>query len=158
MIFSFISSFLGIVTVAYFHQNFLNDKDLVLMIGSFGASAVLLYAATHSPLSKGKNLIFGHLLSGFAGVISFKLLSFDIVLCSAFAVSFAILLMQSTDTLHPPGGATALIAVVGSEQIHQLGFFYLLSPVLSGALILYVVAFSMEKITLGIKNDKQHPL
>lgn len=151
MIFSYASSFLGIFAIAYFHQNFLDDKDLVLMIGSFGASAVLLFAASDSPLAQGRNLIFGHLLSGFAGVIAFKILSGDILLCSAFAVSTAILLMQLTDTLHPPGGATALIAVIGSEHIHQLGFLYLLSPVLSGALILYIVGFSMKRI---LSKDK----
>lgn len=146
MILSYFGSFLGILAVGYFHKNILNDSDLVLMIGSFGASAVLIYAAVDSPLAKPKNLILGHLFSAFIGVFSFKLLSFDMMLCSAFAVATSILVMQLTETLHPPGGATALIAVVGSQQIHTLGFYYVLYPVLSGALILYFAALITQKI------------
>ena len=48
----------------------------------------------------------------------------------------AIAVMHVTKTTHPPGGATALIAVIGSERVHQLGFLYVLSPVALGALIM----------------------
>ena len=54
--------------------------------------------------------------------------------------------MQLTLTLHPPGGATSLIAVIGSNQIHELGFFYVLVPVTSGALILLVSALIVNNI------------
>jgi CBS-domain-containing membrane protein len=141
LILSWIASFIGILAIAYFHQGFLNDADLTLMIGSFGASAVLVYAAAQSPMAQPRNLIFGHIFSAVVGVVAFKFLSFDILICSAFAVATSILVMQLTRTLHPPGGATALIAVVGSEQVHALGFYYILSPVLSGALILYLTAY-----------------
>lgn len=154
MILSWLASFMAIMLIAYFHQSFLNDTDLTMMIGSFGASAVLLYAASDSPLGKPKNLIFGHILSAFVGVITFKLFSFDMILCSAFAVATSILVMQLSDTLHPPGGATALIAVIGSEQIHTMGFYYIFFPVLSGALILYIVAFSLEKLIARIDYAK----
>jgi CBS-domain-containing membrane protein len=48
--------------------------------------------------------------------------------------------MQVTKTLHPPGGATALIAIIGSEKIKSLGYLYVISPILSGILILIMVA------------------
>ena len=54
--------------------------------------------------------------------------------------------MQLTLTLHPPGGATALIAVIGSEQIHDLGFLYVLVPVASGAFILLLIALIVNNI------------
>jgi CBS-domain-containing membrane protein len=54
--------------------------------------------------------------------------------------------MQLTLTLHPPGGATALIAVIGSPQIHDLGFLYVLVPVTSGAFILLVIAVIINNI------------
>jgi len=54
--------------------------------------------------------------------------------------------MQLTLTLHPPGGATSLIAVIGGEQIHELEFFYILIPVFSGALILFLIAFIVNNI------------
>jgi len=55
--------------------------------------------------------------------------------------------MQITKTLHPPGGATALIAVIGSEKVKSLGFLYVVSPVLTGALILLAVALVFNNLT-----------
>ena len=113
---------------------------MTLVIGSFGASAVLVYGAVNSPLAQPRNLLGGHILSAIIGVVSFKLFSSNILLCSAIAVATSILIMQITLTLHPPGGATALIAVIGSDKIHELGFWYVLVPVATGAFILLIIA------------------
>jgi len=67
-------------------------------------------------------------------------------LAAALAVATAIALMHLTRTLHPPGGATALIAVIGSAEIHKLGFLYVLIPVGAGALILLAVAVLVNNI------------
>lgn len=146
IIWSWIGSFLGILAISYFHNDILNDKDLTLVIGSFGASAVLIYGAVHSPLAQPRNLIGGHILSAVVGVVSYKLFFSDILLASAFAVATSILVMQLTLTLHPPGGATSLIAVIGSNQIHELGFLYVLVPVSSGAFILLIIAVIINNI------------
>jgi CBS-domain-containing membrane protein len=146
IIWSWIGSFLGILAISYFHQDILDDRDLTLVIGSFGASAVLVYGAVNSPLAQPRNLVGGHILSAIVGVISYKLFSGNIILCSAFAVATSILIMQLTLTLHPPGGATALIAVIGSNQIHDLGFLYVLVPVTSGAFILLIIAIIVNNI------------
>lgn len=146
MFWAWIGSFLGIIAISYFHMDFLDDKDLTLVVGSFGASAVLIYGVPNSPLSQPRNLIGGHLLSAIVGVISYKLFSSNLFLASAIAVSTSILIMQLTLTLHPPGGATSLIAVIGGEQIHELEFFYILIPVFSGALILFLIAFIVNNI------------
>jgi CBS-domain-containing membrane protein len=146
IIWSWIGSFLGILAISYFHSDFLEDRDLTLVIGSFGASAVLVYGAVNSPLAQPRNLIGGHILSAIIGVISFKLFHSHILLASAFAVATSILVMQLTLTLHPPGGATALIAVIGSNQIHDLGFLYVFVPVTSGAFILLIIAVIINNI------------
>ena len=140
MFWSWIGSFLGIITIAFFHKNFLDDDNLVLVLSSFGASAVLVYGAVNSTLAQPKNLIGGHLISAIVGVISYKIFASNLYLAAAIAVSTSIIIMQLTLTLHPPGGATALIAVIGNEQIHELGFFYIFIPVLSGAIILFLIA------------------
>ncbi len=54
--------------------------------------------------------------------------------------------MHATQTLHPPGGATALIAVIGSDKIHALGFWYVLVPVGLGVLIMLIVALIINNI------------
>ncbi|WP_418184954.1 HPP family protein [Aliarcobacter vitoriensis] len=143
---SWIGSFLGILAISYFHTDFLDDTDLTLVVGSFGASAVLVYGAVNSPLAQPRNLIGGHIVSAIVGVIAYKLFYSNILLASAIAVSTSIFLMQLTLTLHPPGGATALIAVIGSEQIHELGFLYVIVPIFSGAMILFLIAFIVNNI------------
>ncbi len=67
-------------------------------------------------------------------------------IASALAVSLSIAAMHATRTLHPPGGATALIAVIGSDKIHAPGYTYILIPVASGALIMLVIALVMNNL------------
>ena len=54
--------------------------------------------------------------------------------------------MHATKTLHPPGGATALIAVIGGPKIHHLGYLYALFPVAAGAVIMLIVALVVNNI------------
>ncbi len=114
------------------------ELDL-LVIGSFGASAVLLYAAPRAPFAQPRNLIGGHLVSALIGVTCYRYLPDLPMLQEGVAVATAIAAMMLTHTVHPPGGATALIAVIGSEHIHTLGYGYVM-PVLTGALVLLAVA------------------
>ena len=111
---SWIGSFLGILAISYFHSVILEDTDLTLVIGSFGASAVLLYGAVNSPLAQPRNLIGGHIISAIIGVISYKLFFGNILFCSAFAVATSIFFMQLTLTLHPPGGASFCANISGT--------------------------------------------
>src|SRR5690606_29183859 len=117
------------------------------LVGSFGASSVLIYGAIESPLSQPRNLIGGHLISALIGVTVYKFFPNAIWLTAPLAVSLSIVFMQCTKTLHPPGGATALIAVIGTEKIKSLGYLYVLSPVLSGTLILLMVALIFNNMT-----------
>jgi len=146
IIWSWIGAFLGIAALAWVERFFIEGTDLTLMIGSFGASAVLVYGAVRSPLAQPRNLVGGHILSAIVGVACWKLLHQYPWLAAALAVATAIALMHLTRTLHPPGGATALIAVIGSAEIHKLGFLYVLIPVGAGALILLAVAVLVNNI------------
>jgi len=103
-------------------------EDLSLLIGSFGASAVLVYGAIKSPLAQPRNLIGGHVISGLVGVACWQVFGATLWVAAALAVSLAIVAMLATKTLHPPGGATALIAVIGGAKIHELGFLYAFIP------------------------------
>ena len=110
------------------------------LLASFGASSVLLYGAIQSPFSQPRNLIFGHLISAIMGVTVYKVLPDIIWLTAPLSVALAIVFMQITKTIHPPGGATALIAVIGTEKIKALGYMYVISPVLIGSIVLFMVA------------------
>ena len=67
------------------------------------------------------------------------------------AVSLSIVAMQITKTLHPPGGATALIAVIGSPKITDLAYWYVLTPVFSGVVILLIFALLFNNLTTNRK-------
>lgn len=146
MLWSWVGSFIGITAVALAHYRILADSDLVMIIGSFGASAVLIYGAIRSPLAQPRNLMGGHMISAVIGVAAFKLLGASMPLAAAVAVATAILAMHATKTLHPPGGATALIAVIGSTKIHALGFWYVLVPAGLGAALMLAVALLVNNL------------
>lgn len=155
---SFIGAFLGISTIAFFQSYSLTKNENIFLIGSFGASSVLVYGAIQSPLAQPRNLIGGHLISALIGVSVYKLLPDVIWLTAPLAVALSIVFMQITKTLHPPGGATALIAVIGSEKIKTLGYFYVISPVLTGAIILLVVALVFNNITRHRQYPNRNPM
>jgi CBS-domain-containing membrane protein len=165
VLWSWLGSFLGIALVAWLNETIntpgtppavwletigLTPTDGLLLIGSFGASAVLLYGAPRSPLAQPRNLIGGHGLSALIGVSAWLLLSPLLPwLAAALAVSTAIAVMHLTRTLHPPGGATALIAVIGSEQVHAMGYLFVLIPVTLGALLMLLVALLVNNLARG---------
>ncbi|MBC5836605.1 HPP family protein [Flavobacterium muglaense] len=144
---SFIGSFIGIGCIAYFHSEHFPGSDGIYLIGSFGASSVLIYGIIQSPFSQPRNLIGGHVISAIIGVTIQILLPDPIWLSAPLAVSLSIIAMQITKTLHPPGGATALIAIIGTEKIKTLGYWYVLSPVLAGCFILLFVALIVNNVT-----------
>jgi CBS-domain-containing membrane protein len=146
IIWSWVGAFLGIAAVAYIHYHILEKTDMVMVIGSFGASAVLIYGAIKSPLAQPRNLIGGHVFSAIIGVTSYQLLHSSMWLAGAVAVATAIAFMHATKTLHPPGGATALIAVIGSEKIHDLGYLYAVIPAGLGAVIMLIIALMVNNI------------
>ena len=146
IVWSWVGSLLGIASVGYLNDHFFEGTDLILIIGSFGASAVLIFGAIKSPLAQPPNLMGGHVISALIGVSAYKILAPHIWLAAAVAVATAIAAMHATKTLHPPGGATALIAVIGGEKVHNLGYLYVALPVAAGAAIMLAVALLINNI------------
>jgi CBS domain-containing membrane protein len=81
------------------------------------------------------------------GVTAYKALGAQVGLVSAVAVATTIAILQVTHCLHPPAGATALIAVLGPVQVHRLGYVFVLTPVLTGSMILLAVAVIVNNIS-----------
>ncbi len=148
---SWLGAFLGIAAVSYANFNVIEDTDLVMVIGSFGASAVLIYGAINSPLAQPRNLVGGHIFSAVIGVTCYNIFPSHLWLASSLAVATAIAMMHATKTLHPPGGATALIAVIGSSKIHALGYLYAIIPAGVSAIIMLIVALLVNNLS---KNRK----
>lgn len=148
-----IGSLLGMAAVGLIHFKLLDSTGQIMIIGSFGASAVLIYGAIRSPLAQPRNLIGGHVLSALVGVTIFKLLGGQPWLAGSVAVSLAIVVMHLTKTLHPPGGATALIAVIGGDAVHGLGYLYVLMPAGLGAVVMLVIALVVN----NIPKERRYP-
>ena len=143
---SWLGALLGISLVGYLHFRVFEGSDVVLLIPPFGASAVLLFGAVKSPLAQPRNLVGGHVLSALIGVACFKLLHDQPWLAASMAVATSIAVMHLTRTLHPPAGATTLVAIIGGPKIHALGFSYALLPVGVGAGIMLAVALLFNNI------------
>eukprot|EP00128_Syssomonas_multiformis_P002859 Colp12_sorted_trinity150504_noHs@16170 len=151
---SFLGSFIGIMVPAVLNQYVLDEIHYTLLIGSFGATAVLLYCAFQSPLAQPRNVVGGHVISAFVGVCMRKAFGDHLTfLAAALSVSLAIVLMTVTRTIHPPGGATALIAVTGGPLIYNLSWLYIVFPVLTGIVIMLLVALVVN----NADNARQYP-
>lgn len=151
---SWLGAFLGIYTIAILNELLGLDKETgFFLVGSFGASAVLIYAAPQLDFSQPRNLIGGQVLSALVGITVYRYLPFDISVLSALAVSIAVIVMHFTRTVHPPGGATALISVIGSSQVHELSYWFVLFPVLLGTLVMLAIALVVNNLS---KNPKRH--
>ena len=157
ILWTFLGAFFGIGIIGFISSSHFTVNDNLFLIGSFGASAVLVYGATNSPLAQPRNLVGGHLISAIIGVTIHKLIPGEVWLAAALAVSIAIVAMQITKTTHPPGGATALIANIGSEKIKALGFGYVVSPVFTGVVTLLIVALIFNNIPKNRRYPYKRP-
>ncbi len=143
-----LAAFGGILLVGLISSYFITGPGLPLLVASMGASAVLLFAASHSPLAQPWPLIGGNILSALVGVACSRLVD-DPVLAAALAVSLAILLMLLTHSLHPPGGAVSLIPVLGGEGIQALGYHFVLLPVALNVLVIFIAAMIINNLLPG---------
>lgn len=127
----------------------------LLLLGSMAASAVLLFAAPHSPFSQPWNLVGGHLFSALAGWTC-SLLIPDQVMAAVMAVGTAIFLMHFLNCLHPPGAATALTLVLAAGQFHEMGWQWVAVIVSANTLISLVLALVINNLLPG-RNYPSRP-
>jgi HPP family len=139
ILFSYVGSFIGIGALAYFSIG----SGYPLIAAPFGAAAVLLFAVPSSPLAQPRNLIFGNLLGGFVSLVMVHLFGSE-PWVMALSVATAIKLMQLTKTLHPPGGAVALVGVMSEAQ-----WDFIFTPVLAGSIILLFCTLAFNNLMPG---------
>lgn len=142
---SAVGGFLGIFLIAFITYLTTDINSAVIIVPSMGASAVLLFAVPHGKLSQPWALFGGHLVSALIGVLCVKLIA-DPFLAAGLAVGLAIGAMHLLGCIHPPGGATALAAVIGGPAIHELGFSYALLPILLNTCVIFIVAVGFNAL------------
>jgi CBS domain-containing membrane protein len=135
-------AFLGITLVALISSK-LNQTGGPVIVASMGASAVLVFAVPHSPMARPWSLTLGHLLSALIGV-SCALVIPETWVAAGSAVCLAILVMHLLRALHPPGGATALAAVINGAN--GTGYHFVLVPVALNVAILLSAALLINNL------------
>lgn len=143
ILFSYLGSFLGIGALAYLSIN----SNYPLIAAPFGAAAVLVFAVPNSPLAQPRNLIFGNLLGGVVSLIMVQNFGSE-PWVMALSVATAIKLMQLTKTLHPPGGAVALVGVMSEAQ-----WKFVFTPVLAGSIVLLFCTLAFN----NLMPDRSYP-
>ena len=146
-IFSAGAAFAGILLTGLLSTS-LGHGAAPLLVASMGASSVLLFAAIHSPMARPWSFAGGHLVSAMVGVTCYKFIP-GVFLSAAAAVALAIFAMQFLSCLHPPGGATALMMVVGGQELHGLGYGAVMSPVGINVFVLLVLALYINNLLPG---------
>jgi CBS-domain-containing membrane protein len=144
-IISTVGGFLGIFGILMTSYWLLDPEVAILIVPSMGASAVLLFAAPHVPFSQPWNVLGGHTFSAIVGVACWQLIP-DYTIAASASVGLAIGVMYLARCIHPPGGATALAAVIGSEKLHNLGYSYEVQPILLNTVTILLVAVVFNSI------------
>ena len=142
---SFIGSFIAIFLLGIISI----QQNQTLLIAPFGASTVLLFGISNSPLAQPRNLILGNIFGAISAVLSVKILGLSYISC-AIAVSIAICLGQIFRCLHPPAGAIAVLGVISNAKM-----LYVITPVLTGSILLLILAIMFNKI---FKVNPSYPI
>lgn len=153
---------ISIYAILIVSRHYLGAPGALLIVPSMGASAVLLFAVPHGPLSQPWNVFGGHLVSALIGVFCYQHVP-DTFIAAALAVGLAIGAMYYLRCIHPPGGATALAAVIGGDATHTLGYGYTFTPVLLNAVVILLVAvlfnylFAWRRYPLWLALKREQP-
>jgi CBS domain-containing membrane protein len=117
--------------------------DLPALMPPFGASTVIVFFAPDSPAGRAWNVVAGHL--GSALVASAVLMMFpqaSVVVQASLAVAGAGIWMVASRSVHPPGGATALLTAIGG---HKLGSGAVLLPLIAGCIALVGIRWLLDR-------------
>lgn len=138
-----LSAFIAIAFVTMISRQFLSGLSVPLLVASMGATAVILFAVPTSPMAKVWAVLGGHVISACIGVICYQHIP-DLVWAAAVAVFLSITLMLYLRCLHPPGGATAMAAIIGGQDVHSIGFQFVLAPVAFNVVAILLTALIFQ--------------
>ena len=146
---AFIAGFFSALTIGILAILTYKSPFGLFIAASFGSSMVLLFGFPESPFAQPKNVFFGHLVSASVGVFFVNLIPLPIYISIAFAVGIGIFLMILFDVVHPPAGGNPILVIIGS-----VSYDYLIFPVITGCIIIILLAIFINKLIL----KKKYPL
>ena len=137
---SFLAGIFSIITIGILTILTYKTSYGIFLIASFGSTMVLLYGYPESPFAQPKNIILGHFLTAFIGVIFLNFIPLPIFINIPLAVGFGVMFMILFKVTHPPAGGNPIIVIIGS-----VSFDYLLIPVLIGSIIVVMFGVIINK-------------
>ena len=140
---SFIAGLFSIITIGILTLLTYKSEFGIFLVASFGSSMVLLYGYPESPFAQPKNVFFGHLVTATVGMFFLYLIPLPLFIIIPLAVGFGVGLMILLNVTHPPAGGNPIIVIMGSVSLD-----YLLSPIISGSIIILVFAIIINKFIL----------
>ena len=140
---SFLAGFFSIITISLLTFLTYKTEYGIFLLASFGSSMVLLYGYPESPFAQPKNVFFGHLITALVGLLFLNFVPLPIYITIPLAVGFGVGLMIFLNVTHPPAGGNPIIVIIGS-----VSFDYLLSPVITGSIIIIVFAIIINRFIL----------
>ncbi len=140
---SFLAGLFSILTIGILTLLTYKTEYGIFLIASFGSSMVLLYGYPESPFAQPKNVFFGHVLTAIVGMFFLYFIPLPLYLTIPLAVGFGVGLMILFNVTHPPAGGNPIIVIMGSVSVD-----YLLTPVISGSIIILIFAIIINKFIL----------
>jgi CBS-domain-containing membrane protein len=147
---SSLGAFAAVLVVALVSHFYSETAHFPILAASMGASTILLLAAPHNPVSQPWPLLGGHLVAALVGITCAKFVP-HLYLAAALAVAFTVAIMLYLRCLHPPGGGTALLVVIGGPTISEMGYLFAFTPVLLNSALLLMVALLVNRLIPGRK-------
>lgn len=143
ILFASTGGFIAIAIVSFLA----NYSGYPLIMGSFGASCVLLFGYPESPFSQPRNIIAGHLFSTLIGLVFLHFVGPQ-WWSMALALSVALGVMIATDTVHPPAGSNPIIVFLANAD-----WSFILLPSTAGSFSLVLIAL----IFINFSSNKKYP-
>ena len=143
---SFFAGIFSIFTIGVLTALTYKTELGIFIIASFGSSMVLLFGYPESPFAQPKNVFFGHLLTALVGMFFLHFIPLPLFIIIPLAVGFGVALMILFNVTHPPAGGNPIIVIIGSVSID-----FLVSPVISGSIIIIIFAIVLNRLILKKK-------
>ncbi len=140
---SILAGIFSIITIGILTSLTYKTEFGVFLLASFGSSMVLLYGYPESPFAQPKNVFFGHLVTAVVGLVVLYFVPLPLFITIPLAVGLGVGLMILFNVTHPPAGGNPIIVIVGS-----VSFDYLLSPVITGTIIIIIFAIIINRFIL----------
>ncbi|WP_086980833.1 HPP family protein [Vibrio aphrogenes] len=149
-----VTGFCALFLVVLISQSVQSQEAKMILIGSMGASSVILFALPSSPLAKPWPFLVGHIMSAGIG-LALSLVFTELALLAALTIACVLMMMYILECMHPPAAATALVPVLASQ--HGPIGFEIMVPILINIVVFFFASQLLTRLILKRRWLKPAP-